>query len=101
MAGDPIYGETTITRTGRWYDTTTPTDWDESNIATVGYTYSTNVIRENREEEKEKKNKELLRKNVIKDMKDKWSDFQLMIKPPPVRPIIQLRGVCFGGRGWA
>jgi len=94
MAGDPL-ADVTMTRVyipGQvWYDRTTSTTY------TVVSTCRTN-------EEEEKKNKRMkwfLRQAMILAMKEQWNE-KIQIKPVPVlKPSIQLRGVCFGGRGWA
>ena len=44
--------------------------------------------------------KEIRKKQKIKEMKDKWTEFRDEIKPLIMRPSIQLRGVCLNGRGW-
>ena len=46
--------------------------------------------------------KEILRKQVIQEMKDQWNDLKKLFKPvSKIRSSIQLRGVSFNGRGWA
>jgi hypothetical protein len=44
--------------------------------------------------------KKLIKKQIIQDMKDRWSQFILEKPVPKLRPL-SLRGVCFSGRGWA
>lgn len=94
MAGDPLYDTTdTVIRPGQvWYDTTTP----------YTYTVQSTVRADYDEIERQKKIKELLKKQIIQEMKETWNNLKNQFYPvPPVRPIIQLRGVSFGGRGWA
>lgn len=98
MVGD-IYTSTIRISRGNTYDTSSPTQITSLTCDTTA-TYTSNVVHPRKSEERQKI-KELLKKKIIQDMKDKWSEFKQFIKQPPLRPAIQLRGVCFGGRGWA
>ncbi len=97
MAGDPIYEPTSI----RIEDTT----WSSTNDAsepttTTDYDYTFTFI--DRTDYYIAKIKELLRKEIILQMKKNWVKTQKEFRPIPImRPAGQLRGVCFGGRGWA
>ena len=99
MAGDPI---TDCTQTsiawGNTYDTTASYAIDPYSTATydVPYTFTRRV------EEDIEKIKKLIKKKLIQDMKDQWNEFNKEFRPVPrIRPSAQLRGICFGGRGWA
>jgi len=95
MSGDPL-AECTRIDWDNTYDTTA--SYYEDPYSTCTYT----VQYYHRVEIDENKIKELLRKQVIKEMKDQWNDLKKLFKPvPKMRPSIQLRGVCFNGRGWA
>ena len=100
MAGDPIY-DTNSTTTPTWTNihegaTSTTATYYEDDSYSVTYT----IVR--RVEEDVEKIKKLIKQQVIEDMKDTWHNLKKQFRPaPPVRPAIQLRGVCFGGRGWA
>lgn len=63
-------------------------------------TYTTNSYYDYKKEKYENI-KKILKLQMILEMKSKWTSFQLLFKFKPLRPSIQLRGVCFGGRGWA
>lgn len=78
--------------------TSTASSSYDNSYSTCTYT---NIPVHKESEEEKKKIKELLRKKIIQNMKDQWSEFKQSIKPLPLRPTIQLRGVSFGGRGWA
>lgn len=94
MAGDPLYDTTTsVYMPGQvWYDTTTSTTYTVVSTA-----------RTNEKEEKEKKRKKwYLKQAAILAMKEQWREDNKILKPMPIlKPEGQLRGVCFGGRGWA
>ena len=45
--------------------------------------------------------KKIQRIQQLNEMKASWIPKKPGIRPSIVRPDIQLRGVCFGGRGWA
>jgi hypothetical protein len=94
MAGDPL-ADVTMTRVyvpGQvWYDTTTSST----------YRVVSTVRTDEEEEKKKKRIKWFLKQAAILAMKKQWND-KVITKPIPViRPEGQLRGVCFGGRGWA
>ena len=98
MAGDPIYGDTATTPTNIYAGTTSTTAsyYDTDTSYSVTYTIVQRV------QQDAEKIKELIRKQIVEDMKDTWHNLKKQFRPvPPVRPAIQLRGVCFGGRGWA
>ena len=102
MSGDYCYEDCTcVSYAGTTY-TTSSTSMSEpfDSNSTATYTY-VNVRTSQEDYELELKIKELLRKEIIKKMKATWSQFIPLIKSKPLRPSIQLRGVCFGGRGWA
>jgi len=89
-------GRCTCSNSSRWTSTTTVSGWGNCSCSIV---YS---ISEKNSEEYKKKIKELLRKERIKNMKLNWNELKKEFKPAPIlRPEIQLRGVCFSGRGWA
>jgi len=98
MSGDPLDDVTRIDW-GNTYDTTASTDMDSYSTATYTVTYSYSYYQS---EEYLKKIKELIRKSIIKTMKDTWHEKRGEFKPlPKLRPSVQLRGVCLNGRGWA
>ena len=97
MAGDPIT-DTTCTRI----------DWDDTWDTTTSYaadptsTCTYDVVYYPPAEDYTEKIKELLRISVIQGMKDQWNQLKKEFKPiSKLRPSVQLRGVCFSGRGWA
>ena len=96
MAGDPIYD---CTRTSVNWENTTSTSTSahyENDIYSVSFT----IVR--RVQEDLEKIKKLLHQQTIDDMKDTWNNFKNNFKSiPKIRPSVQLRGVCLGGRGWA
>jgi len=76
------------------YEDITITRIEEYTTVIITYTKNSN--------EEHQKIKELLRKDAILKMKEKWNNLKNEFKPIPlIRPNIQLRGVCYGGRGWA
>ncbi len=101
MAGDPLADCTQIRiDCSNTYSTTSPS---EITVNWTGISYRT-IVYNIRQDlgELEKKIKELLKKRVIQDMKEEWNDFKKEFRPiPRIRPSTQLRGVSFGGRGWA
>jgi len=98
MAGDPWYDCTTTT--DYWTDTTSTTEvtsWGGCGSYTVSFTR-----RDENDPEYQKKLKELIRRAIIKNMHATWKQDKKEFKPiPKLRPDVQLRGVCFSGRGWA
>lgn len=97
MAGDPIYGDTTTTPTNIYEGTTSTTASYYDTDTSYSVTYTIQRVQEDLE-----KVKELIKKQAIQEMKETWHNFKKQFYTvPPVRPEIQLRGVCFGGRGWA
>jgi len=95
MAGDPYYEATTI----GWEDTTWSTTQTAEPTTTTGYdVYITYV---DRTDEFLEKIKELLRKQVVLEMKNNWIKKPRPMKPMPLmRPTHQLKNICFNGRGW-
>jgi hypothetical protein len=95
MAGDPFADCTSVS----WSNTTdtTASYYIDTNSTC---TYETHYYY--RVEEDIDKIQKLIRKQIIKEMKDQWNDLKNSFKPvPKMRPSIQLRGVCLNGRGWA
>jgi len=100
MAGDP-YDDLTKT------DCKSTTTWDTSSTTQFSTYYETtgtytNVYYDREDKEDYKKWQKLLDKAIIQKMKDQWSETKNEFSSvPKLRPAIQLRGVCFSGRGWA
>lgn len=106
MAGDPLYDVTlTIYTSGQvWYDTNTSNIYsvDSTTITNTSNTYKVESTARTNEEKEKKRIKWLLQQAAILSMKQQWSQDIKIIKPLPIlKSEIQLRGVCFGGRGWA
>ena len=98
---------TRITRTGTWASTTEPTCIDTAYYptrdiwATTTYdSYITYTFTERKHETKEEK-KERLKQENLSHQVSLYSTYVKQIQVKPVRPSIQLRGVCLNGRGWA
>ena len=99
MAGDPITDCTQISFDFENTWDTTYSNWEDPNSTA---TYSVPYTITYRPEEDIEKIKKLIKKKIIQDMKDQWNEFQKeFVSVPKIRPSGQLRGVCFGGRGWA
>jgi hypothetical protein len=84
-------------------NTVSSTSYEDVTITNTGngYTYTV-VYNESSNNEDFEKIKELIRKEAILKVKESWNIIKNEFKPiPPIRPEIQLRGVCYGGRGWA
>ena len=97
MAGDPIYEATAIN-----IQDTTWTSTVSSAEPTTTSDYDVYITFVDRTDYYADKIKELLRKEIVLRMKKSWVKTQKEFKPVPIiRPAAQLRGVCFGGRGWA
>lgn len=79
-----------------------PTRWnDDRGSYYVSYTI---IYDEYKRCDKElKKIAEIIRKQMIEEVKDTWNFYKNQFRPvfPPMRPSVQLRGVSFNGRGWA
>ena len=98
MAGDPIYEPTAV----RIQDTTWASTTSAMEPTTCSDDYGVYVTFVDRTDYYVEKIKELLRKEIIIKMKKNWVKTQKEFRPVPIiRPAAQLRGVCFGGRGWA
>lgn len=66
------------------------------------YANITYTISERTSDEELRKIKLILKKEAILKMKKTWNNLKKQFESvPPIRPDIQLRGVCLGGRGWA
>jgi len=95
MSGDPLAECTRIDWDNTW-DTTTSYTSDPNSTCTYTVRYYPQP------EDNSEKIKELIRKAIIREMKDQWNQLKKEFKPvPKLRPAVQLRGVCFSGRGWA
>ena len=104
MAGDPLYDVTPVFIKGQvWYDTTSTTDATyPTGYARSGYVVVTRVSSKEDEEKEKKRKKWFMHQALVLAMKQQWRDDNQILKPVPVlKPDGQLRGVCFGGRGWA
>lgn len=98
MAGDPIYDCTPTTCTTDIYAGTTSTT--ATYCETVDHSVTYTIVQHVQQDLE--KIKKLIQNQIIEDMKDTWHNLKKEFKPiPKVRPAAQLRGVCFGGRGWA
>jgi hypothetical protein len=100
MAGDPLDDVTRIDW-GNTYDTTATTSVDPFSTTTYveSYSYSYSYIQS---DEYIRKIKDLIRKALIRAMKNSWNKDKGFFRPlPKLRPSVQLRGVCLSGRGWA
>lgn len=97
MAGDPIYEPTAVRiQDTTWSSTTSATE------TTTSMDYDVYITYVDRTDYCVEKIKELLRKEIIIKMKKNWVKTQKEFRSIPIiRPAAQLRGVCFGGRGWA
>lgn len=119
MAGDPWEStgdcETTITTTAYrsdngWSTTTSTTSSNERHVTLTvrvrsrcACTHTVSFSRNIEDDpEYQTKIKELIRRRIIENMKATWKQDKKEFKPiPKPGPDIQLRGVCFSGRGWA
>jgi hypothetical protein len=85
---------------GDWNTDSTITRYKEYSYDT-SYEIKSYVDIENSEEYQQKM-KKIIRKAIIQKMKDGWQEIKKEFKfVPKMRPNVQLRGVCFNGRGWA
>jgi len=89
----------------RYTNTTSTTSESFEDVTITGcnnWTSVTIVYIKDKTDEDLKKIKELLQKDKILKMKKTWNTFKKeFYSTPPIRPEVQLRGVCFSGRGWA
>lgn len=90
----------TVTKLRAYIDNSEPTDtsYYEINDYKTTYTSYTDTYYET---DDSVYIKEIIKKEIISQQISFWSDYVKNIEVKPVRPSIRLRGVCFGGRGWA
>lgn len=92
---------------GEWGSTRNDTTWTSNDTSwtswtNTSYTDCNHAHYEQYTEKYKAKILEFIRKQSILDMKANWNEFKKEFKPvPKIRLAVQLRGVCFNGRGWA
>jgi len=94
----PSYWDDYIT-ISNWNTSPTITPYDTSYDNSYSITCYVDITNS---EEYQQKMKKIIRKAIIQKMKDGWQEIKKEFKfVPKMRPDVQLRGVCFNGRGWA
>lgn len=106
------YDQTTVTDTRFWTRNTTSTvstsDPIDNRVTKTSTTFTNTYISSyyhipssKKLSEEQKKIKELRKKEKVLKMKKGWNSKVLEKPIEPKRPAVQLRNVCFSGRGWA